>query len=426
MQGQSSNGLTQLIVIAVLVISSFGEFSWWKIGAIFLVLLIAFILYLYFYQEQLLFQPCPHPQYILPCQNPEGFRDPAEYDIPYENLYFTTPDHFKLHAWLLKQKDASKCPTILWFHANAANMGFRMPNLVQLYHKCNVNIFIFSYRGYGESQGTPTEHGVCLDAETAWKELCKRTDIDPNNVFFFGRSLGGAVALSLLAGLLKNENHKIRGVVLENTFSSISEMVDSVFPYLRYVKTLILRLRFPSKDWISSISTPMLFVSGQQDELVPPTQMQSLFDAAGTKDKTMATFQGTHNDTWLRGGEAYWQAWNTFIRRLALFPVPTPAAEEEEKQELEEEEEEEDTQDAEGSGKEKKTTNDPTLNEKHCGSDKKEKDVNESKGEEKDSKEEQTIKHRNTTKHDCELNDTTSSSVHMSSSSSASTYMTPD
>ena len=85
-------------------------------------------------------------------------------------------------------------PTILFFHANAGNMGMRMDNLEQMYRIVRANVFILSYRGYGNSEGNPSEAGIQLDAEAAIEYVFKST-IDTNKVFIFGRSLGGAVAI---------------------------------------------------------------------------------------------------------------------------------------------------------------------------------------------------------------------------------------
>ena len=115
---------------------------------------------------------------------------------------------------MIRQPDSISVPTLVFFHANAGNMGFRLPNIAQIYRAVNTNIFILSYRGYGDSEGSPNEAGLMIDADTVikvfpdslshvlWQTLLvlqhifyERSDIDPKKVFLFGRSLGGAVAV---------------------------------------------------------------------------------------------------------------------------------------------------------------------------------------------------------------------------------------
>ena len=91
-------------------------------------------------------------------------------------------------------------------------------------------MFITSYRGYGKSEGKPTEQGLKYDAQAALDYIINSDMIDPQLIFVFGRSLGGAVAIDLVSKNICLSN--IKGLILENTFTSISDMVDKVFPYL--------------------------------------------------------------------------------------------------------------------------------------------------------------------------------------------------
>jgi fermentation-respiration switch protein FrsA (DUF1100 family) len=209
-------------------------------------------------------------------------------------------------------------------------MGFRLTNIKQLFEDVGLNVFILSYRGYGESTGEPGEEGMMLDAETAFEHLRTRPDLDPKSIFVFGRSLGGAVAISLLASLEKaaaktGTESPIRGLILENTFTSISAMVDNLFPILRPLKPLVLRLNWPSLQRIAGVKAPILFISGGQDEVVPAWHMQALNTAATSINKTFVLFaEGKHNDTWLVGGLKYVQAMRSFIEQQGIVLPPLP------------------------------------------------------------------------------------------------------
>ena len=127
---------------------------------------------------------------------PVGYKNPSEYNMDYENVTIFTEDCFNLHGWLIKTKSDSKSNrTILVFHGNAGNIGARLPFLDILVKQCNCNVLIVDYRGYGNSEGTPTEKGLELDANASLQFLKERKDIDHTKVYLFGRSLGGAVAV---------------------------------------------------------------------------------------------------------------------------------------------------------------------------------------------------------------------------------------
>ena len=122
--------------------------------------------------------------------------------------------------------------------------------------------FFFSFYRYGESQGIPSEAGLYLDSEAALQWLRNRADIDPTRLVLFGRSLGGGVAIDLASKHV--DDGAVRAIIVENTFSSISSMVDCIFPYLSVAKPLLLRMKWDSKEKIATITRPILFISGAQ------------------------------------------------------------------------------------------------------------------------------------------------------------------
>jgi fermentation-respiration switch protein FrsA (DUF1100 family) len=245
-----------------------GSISPRTVGVSLLALISGGLYLLYKYQEHLLYQPRIFPQHITPKDNPPGMRSPNEHGLPFEDIYLTTPDSIQLHAWFIRPEDKiqrMQRPTILFFHENAGNMGLRMDNLRMMYSQLECNVVILSYRGYGESQGIPSEDGLYIDAETTLQWLLTREDIDRSRIVVFGRSLGGAVAIDLASKHEGGESAlpgNIAALIVENTFASISSMVDVVFPYLAVAKRFILRMKWESIEKIPTISKPILFISG--------------------------------------------------------------------------------------------------------------------------------------------------------------------
>ena len=284
-------------------------------------LAVCVMLLLYKKQNSLLYLPVIQPEFTTPASNPVGMRSPDEHRLPFENVYLHTCDGLKLHAWFIRADDADERRsrvTVLFTHANAGNMGMRMDFLRLLYRQLQCNVLILSYRGYGESQGSPSEHGLKIDADTALAWLRAREDIDQSRIVLFGRSLGGAVAIDLAA----KHSDSIAAVVVENTFTSISDMVDTIFPFLRWslLKRLLLRIEWTSSVAVQSVACPILFLAGECDEVVPHTHMLRLHALAGEKAGGRARARhmhivpnGMHNNTYTEGGQAYTQAFRAFL-----------------------------------------------------------------------------------------------------------------
>ena len=152
-------------------------------------------------------------------------------------MWLTAGDGVKLHAWLLKPPGASAAsapapplPVVLFFQENAGNMAMRLPFLRALIRALGCAVLAPSYRGYGLSEGAPSEAGLRLDAQAAVDHAFSRADLDPARVALFGRSLGGAVALATAAA---NRERGLAGVVVENTFLSIEAVAPALLPVLR-------------------------------------------------------------------------------------------------------------------------------------------------------------------------------------------------
>mmetsp|Transcript_604 Transcript_604/g.684 ORF Transcript_604/g.684 Transcript_604/m.684 type:complete len:157 (-) Transcript_604:446-916(-) len=129
-------------------------------------LLFLFLVTLYFYQDKMLYVTnMPSPEMKFPESNPPKFKSPVEYSLNYEEIVITTPDGLKLCGWFIKHHETPELKeTIVFFHANAGNIGFRLPNIAELITKSEVNVVVVGYRGYGHSEGVPTEKGIKIDA----------------------------------------------------------------------------------------------------------------------------------------------------------------------------------------------------------------------------------------------------------------------
>jgi abhydrolase domain-containing protein 13 len=187
-----------------------------------------------------------------------------------------------------------------------------------------VNILLVEYRGYGDSDNVPpSEAGLKLDAEAAIQFCLKHPKIDSNKILLFGRSLGGAVAFHL-AQVCQRKRIPIAGIIVENTFLSISAMVDALMPkIIVMLKPLVLRMKWDSESIVPTLKdTPILYLSGSKDELVPANHMTKLYQLSKQYSNKNARIHyvenGTHNDTWMKGGQPYWDAIRSFVSETLI------------------------------------------------------------------------------------------------------------
>lgn len=193
--------------------------------------------------------------------------------MDYENIYVKTKDNLTLFGWFVKQANPLDSPTLVYFQENAGNIGMRIPFMNKLYHKLKVNIVIVGYRGYGYSEGTPTEEGLMLDGEAVLNHVFThlKESINTKNVYILGRSLGGAVAAHCISSNPTYEVNlhliQIKGLILENTFTSIGAIVDQLFPYVKHIKKYLQRNFWPTDERIGKITVPILFLISKQKVL---------------------------------------------------------------------------------------------------------------------------------------------------------------
>jgi len=186
-----------------------------RFGQMLLMLIVLFVVVLVSRQRSILYVPVPPGTQRSPKMGPRMFRSPEEWQLPYEAVTILTEDGVRLAAWFVYQPAASSADmvpyTILYFHGNAGNIGHRLENVKDMYKQLSVNVLILDYRGYGDSEdgSGPSEHGFLQDAEAAYRWLVQRArksgvhggslQIRDDRILFFGRSIGGAVAVKLAA-----------------------------------------------------------------------------------------------------------------------------------------------------------------------------------------------------------------------------------
>ncbi len=239
-------------------------------------------------------------QYMFYPEKPL-WRTPADVGLPYENIWLHTADGVRLHGWLIPHIEAPA--TILFFHGNAGNIADRLDN-ARLLYEAGWQVFLLDYRGFGQSEGSPSEQGTYHDARATWEWADAELG---GPLVLFGRSLGGAVAIWLAA----QPDVSPAALLVENTFTRGRDLARHLLsiPWVAY----LLPDFYPSLDRIKHITCPKLIIHGTEDELIPVEHGRRLYAAAPPPKELFIVPEGHHNDTYLVGGEAYFKRLSAFI-----------------------------------------------------------------------------------------------------------------
>ena len=228
-----------------------------------------------------------------------------------------TKDKTKIEGMILEPEDPTTCKTtFIFFHGNAQNMGNRMPFMQSLVKEYNSYLVSIDYRGFGQSYGFPTESGLINDAESIFERVLNDNRLKDTKKIVYGRSLGGAVAVSLT----EKYSEQIDGVILENTFTSVKDVAKG-FSYLKSVPEFLFDMGLVGNTWnslerlikLENKGPPILFVSGSMDRIVNPKLMEKIYDSYKGIKANYTVKDGTHNDTWSKGGDEYYLKLKNFI-----------------------------------------------------------------------------------------------------------------
>lgn len=225
---------------------------------------------------------------------------PRDIGLAFEDIFLNTEDGLTLNAWFIKHSSAQA--TILILHGNAGNNSDRLEKIVYFY-KMGLNVICLDYRGFGKSQGRPTEKGIYKDALAAYDYFVKRSDINPQKMIVYGESLGGVVAIELAT------KRDLACLILDSTFTSAADYVKAKLPF---IPPFLLNSKMDSLSLISGLKMPKLFIHSHQDEVVPFKLGKKLYDAAPLP-KEFLTIEGTHNEGFYQSQELFMEGIKRFL-----------------------------------------------------------------------------------------------------------------
>lgn len=260
-----------------------GHWSWWRVLRILLLSYGTIATYGYFFSDRQMF-PAPPPSY----------RDRPNI------LKLTTSNQQHLSALYLNHPTAQY--TVLYSHGNGEDLGKIQPHLTQL-NRLGFRVFAYDYRGYGTSQGQPSESAAYEDIQTVYNYLTTQLKTPSQQIILMGRSIGSGPSVYLAT------QKPVAGLILESAFTSIFRVIVP-FPLLPFDK-------FPNRDRLPQVRCPVLIIHGTQDSIIPFHHGQALYATANQPKTFLPIVDADHNDVSGVGGAQYWQGIQTFQNQLA-------------------------------------------------------------------------------------------------------------
>lgn len=226
--------------------------------------------------------------------------------FPDSEITIKTPDGNRLHGWLI-QKEPTPCPLLIYFGGNAEEVsGFISNNMNRFDH---VSILSLNYRGYGNSDGSPSEKKLFQDAITIFDTISEREDIKADQIIAMGRSLGTGVAVHLAS------QRDVTAVVLVSPYDSITNIAKSRYPFAPV--SLLIKHPFNSIKKAPTIEKPMLCLIASEDNTIPPKYSKRLVDKWGGQTTTKIINHEDHNS--INSHPEYWKTINQFVNKI--FPM---------------------------------------------------------------------------------------------------------
>ena len=237
---------------------------------------------------------------------PDG-GDPGDLGLDFESVTLPTADGLRLHGWFVPS-GTTRGTTVLFFHGNAGNITHRLDSIAQL-NRLGLDLLLVDYRGYGRSEGVPSEAGTREDARAAWRYLLQEQRLAPGRIVLFGRSLGAAVAAQLATEVRPG------ALIIESAFLSVPELAAHHYWYLP--ARLLSRYRYDTRAALADRQCPLLVIHSPDDEIAPYAHGEALYRAA-PPPKQMLVIRGGHNDGFLLSQDQYLTALDAFLRAQEL------------------------------------------------------------------------------------------------------------
>lgn len=248
------------------------------------------LLLMYLFQNRLLFMPA------------SGMvQTPASAGLEAEDFWTETEDGVRIHAWYFPNGESGR--VIVLSHGNAGNISYRI-DIARTLLETGAAVLMYDYRGYGKSGGRPSEQGLYRDVLTVTKALIDEKGYASENIFQYGRSIGGAVAAYAATQIEPG------GLVLDSAFRNLRTMIGDVYPF---VPTALAKYEFPTESYLARLNgLPVMIMHSPQDEIIRYHHGEELYEAAG-EPKRFVQLRGSHNENFHASRELIVKSWTEFM-----------------------------------------------------------------------------------------------------------------
>ncbi len=270
----------------------------WTLGAV-VVFYLCILVLLRIFEPHLIYFPGQQRRLVDP---------PPGLELPIERVEIPAGDGVRLVGWAIPAASDSSGLWLLICHGNAGNLSeFDRPLHYAGLRQLGLSLLAFDYRGYGESDGAPSERGLYRDADAAYRFLRENRGVPADRIVVFGHSLGSAVAIDLASRV------PVAGLIVEGALTSAVDRGQELYPYIPI--RWIARSRFTSIDKLSGITVPKLFLHAARDDVIPQAHGRRLFEAA-PPPKTFVDLGGGHADAFDADSSRYFGSIGNFLRTL--------------------------------------------------------------------------------------------------------------
>jgi pimeloyl-ACP methyl ester carboxylesterase len=282
----------------------------WRLARIMLMLIAGLVIAIMAFEDKLIYFPAKYPDGFWDVDNIPSLE--GEITPRIEDCFLQTSDDVRIHGWFCTPQRKISAATepvqaemvLLWFHGNAGNITYRY-DMIRALMSLPVRVFIIDYRGYGKSEGKPTERGLYLDARAGWDYLTETRGIPAENIIIFGKSLGGAPAIELATQV------QPAGLIIQSSLTSARDMASSSI--LPFFPAMLLHTKMDSINKIANVHCRKLFIHSPADEVVPYRLGWRLYEAASEPKQFYEVAGAPHNSTYIVGGKAYIDALRGFV-----------------------------------------------------------------------------------------------------------------
>lgn len=248
---------------------------------------------------------------FFPDRYPAGEWDARGLPVAPADHTFQTSDGVRLHGWFFRAGDG-RAPVIVWLHGNGGNITHRAPIAAEIARR-GISVFLPEWRGYGKSEGRPSESGLYRDALAAYDHA--RGTLGSGDIVMYGESLGGPYAAYVAT------RRPVRAVIIENSFPSLAELGNALYAPIPIGWTAPRAMT--TTRWLNEAGVPVLVMHGRRDQVIPFALGQKLYDGLRGPKEMLVSETASHSEIPSVDGKRYFEAIERLISRTTRLSLGT-------------------------------------------------------------------------------------------------------